>query len=233
MKWFRIFAPAAFHDGPHARVGRLLCRSVAGNYSAPTKARLVRCVRQGAEATRPVDLRTAALPRYQHVEARGRYDESRQILVDNMTNTDGRAGYFVITPLALAGALAARQSRLVPVGEPRRVAPVGVAGDARTVRGRRITCRRRDPVGQLSALRPPFPAVAIFQSRAIRVLHETSWPRRRRGAARRTADGTSAGQAPAFRIAPWLRRQWFGPRTRPVVIYSDQLRRAGRSQSAP
>ena len=51
---------------------------------------------------RPSMLRRPPLRRYQHVEAGGRYDQTRQILIDNMVNGE-RVGYFVITPFALAG----------------------------------------------------------------------------------------------------------------------------------
>src|ERR1700720_486433 len=56
----------------------------------------------GTDAPRLIDLGTPRLPRYQHIEAGGHYDQARQILVDNMVNAD-RAGYFVIKPFALAG----------------------------------------------------------------------------------------------------------------------------------
>ena len=55
----------------------------------------------GTDATRVIDLETPRLPRYQHIEAGGHYDQARQILIDNMVNAE-RAGYFVITPFALA-----------------------------------------------------------------------------------------------------------------------------------
>ena len=45
------------------------------------------------------------MSRYQHVSVTGRYDSSRQILLDNMTSTDpansGRPGYRVLTPLMI------------------------------------------------------------------------------------------------------------------------------------
>jgi surfeit locus 1 family protein len=54
-------------------------------------------------ATRVVELgtrRATDLPRYARIEVRGRWDGSRQFLLDNRTR-DGRAGYEVLTPLAL------------------------------------------------------------------------------------------------------------------------------------
>lgn len=44
---------------------------------------------------------STALPRYTQVETGGRWDDSRQFLLDNRTR-DGRAGYEVLTPLQLA-----------------------------------------------------------------------------------------------------------------------------------
>lgn len=40
--------------------------------------------------------------RYRQVEATGRYDEAHQFLVDNQVS-DGKAGYFVLTPFILSG----------------------------------------------------------------------------------------------------------------------------------
>jgi surfeit locus 1 family protein len=44
----------------------------------------------------------AELGRYQRVRLRGRYDASRQVLLDNMPSAQGRPGYRVLTPLARA-----------------------------------------------------------------------------------------------------------------------------------
>jgi surfeit locus 1 family protein len=44
--------------------------------------------------------RASGLPRYARIEVRGKWDGSRQFLLDNRTR-DGRAGYEVLTPLAL------------------------------------------------------------------------------------------------------------------------------------
>ena len=56
----------------------------------------------GTDATLSIDVATPALRRYQHIEAGGRYDQTRQILIDNMVNGE-RVGYYVITPFALTG----------------------------------------------------------------------------------------------------------------------------------
>jgi surfeit locus 1 family protein len=133
----------------------------------------------GADATRQIDGRTPALRRYQHVETLGHYDQSRQILIDNMVS-GGRAGYFVITPFALAGGGWVLVNRgWVPLGASRAERPaIPVADDARRLRGR--ADHMPSPGIQLGAkeeLAPPFPVVAAFPSRAdiARLLHETSW----------------------------------------------------------
>src|SRR6202040_4418128 len=90
----------------------------------------------GTDATRPIDLGTSPLRRYQHIEAGGHYDQARQILIDNMVNA-GRAGYFVITPFALTdGGWVLVNRGWVPLGASRAVLPtIPVAGDARRLRG--------------------------------------------------------------------------------------------------
>jgi surfeit locus 1 family protein len=109
------------------------------------------------------------LARYQHVAARGSYDPSRQILIDNMSDAHGRAGYFVITPFALtAGGWLLVNRGWIPVGASRAVLPsVTVAADDREIRGR--ADHLPTPGIQLGArtpLAPPFPVVANFPSRA-------------------------------------------------------------------
>ena len=100
----------------------------------------------GADATRRIDLQTPKLRRYQHIEASGHYDESRQVLIDNMVNAE-RAGYFVITPFALAGGGWVLVNRgWVPLGASRAERPaIPVDGNLREVRGRqaRRHCGRR------------------------------------------------------------------------------------------
>ncbi|HXP65447.1 MAG TPA: SURF1 family protein, partial [Steroidobacteraceae bacterium] len=56
----------------------------------------------GGDAVLSIDVQTPKAPRYQHIEAAGHYDGTRQVLIDNMVNGE-RAGYFVITPFALQG----------------------------------------------------------------------------------------------------------------------------------
>jgi surfeit locus 1 family protein len=184
---------------------------------------------RGTDSTRVIDLETRALPRYQHVEARGRYDASRQILIDNMTNAAGQAGYFVVTPFALAGGGWLLVNRgWVPVGASRQERPdIAVTDAERQIRGR--ANQLPSPgihMGQPAPLQPPFPVVANFPSHGNieQLLHETSWT----GAAELVQldadqpDGyVRQWQAPGF---PPLRHigyavQWFGLALALVVIY--------------
>ncbi|MEP6886414.1 MAG: SURF1 family protein [Gammaproteobacteria bacterium] len=133
----------------------------------------------GADATQSIELGTPPVKRYQHVEGAGRYDETRQVLIDNMINAE-RAGYFVITPFALTGGGWVLVNRgWVPLGASRSVRPViPVAGDLRQIRGR--ADHMPSPgiqMGTKAQLAPPYPVVAAFPSRAeiAALLHESSW----------------------------------------------------------
>jgi len=98
--------------------------------------------------------------RYRPVVAAGEYVASRQILIDNRVHA-GRAGYLVVTPLALAdgrvvlvsrGWIAQGASRSsLPAAAP----PAGVA----TVRGRLSI-----PPGGYLELRPETPAGPVWQN---------------------------------------------------------------------
>ena len=132
---------------------------------AGEKQRLFDAFASGNDATLAVDARTAALPRYQHVEARGHYDPDHQVLIDNMTSSDGRAGYFVLTPLALeAGGWLLVNRGWVPLTVSRRVLPqVAVSAEPRIVHGR--TDHLPAPgirMGTPAAPTPPFPVVATY-----------------------------------------------------------------------
>jgi surfeit locus 1 family protein len=192
---------------------------------------------RGADATRVIDGATPPVPRYQHVEARGHYDGSRQILIDNMTNADGRAGYFVITPFLLSdGAWLLVNRGWVPLGTSRAVLPdVGVPADERVLRGRADHL----PVagihmGQPAPLTGPFPAVANFPSgRDIaRLLHEPRWSRAAEAVlldADQPDGYVRQWQAPGF---PPVRHiayavQWFGLALALIIIYLvTNIRRA-------
>ena len=133
----------------------------------------------GMDATRVIDLGTPRLPRYQHVEASGHYDQARQILIDNMVNA-GRAGYFVITPFALTGGGWVLVNRgWVPLGASRTVRPaIPVTSDTRRLRGRADNLPSPGiQMGTRATLAPPFPVVAAFPNHAelARLLGESSW----------------------------------------------------------
>jgi surfeit locus 1 family protein len=133
----------------------------------------------GTDVTRIIDFGTPRLPRYQHIVASGHYNQARQILIDNMVNA-GRAGYFVITPFALAGGGWVLVNRgWVPLGASRAERPaVAVAGDTRQVRGR---CDHLPSpgiqLGTRGKLAPPYPVVAAFPNHAelAQLLEESTW----------------------------------------------------------
>jgi len=133
----------------------------------------------GTDATQTIDLRTPPVRRYQHVGASGHYDPTRQILIDNMVNAE-RAGYFVITPFALAGGGWVLVNRgWVPLGASRAERPaIPVSSGVRQVRGR--ADHMPSPgiqMGTKAVLAPPYPVVAAFPSRneIARLLGESSW----------------------------------------------------------
>jgi len=177
----RVFSPRPFTTllaivliAVLASLGRWQLRRAA------EKQVMVDAFDRGADATRVVRLETAPLPRYQHVEARGAYDASRQILIDNMTDAHGRAGYFVITPFALStGGWMLVNRGWVPVGASRKKLPaIDVAGDVRTLRGRADHLPTPGiQMGERAELMPPFPVVANFPSRTEigHLLRETAW----------------------------------------------------------
>jgi surfeit locus 1 family protein len=133
----------------------------------------------GTDATRVIDLRTARLTRYQHIEAAGHYDDARQILIDNMVNA-GRAGYFVVTPFALSGGGWVLINRgWVPLGASRAELPaIPVGGETRRVRGRADNMPSPGiQLGTRATLTPPYPVVAAFPSHdeIAHLLGETDW----------------------------------------------------------
>ncbi len=98
----------------------------------------------GAVSTRNLTASNAAeLPLLQHVSIQGRYDSSRQVLLDNMPASKdasgfGRPGYRVLTPLLMdAGQRVLIDRGWVPLGSTRDVLPnIAVDGQLRTVQGR-------------------------------------------------------------------------------------------------
>ncbi len=134
----------------------------------------------GTGSTLRIGAATPPLPRFRHVEATGHYDATRQVLIDNIIDADGRAGYLVITPFAVDGDGWVLVNRgWVPLGPSRAQRPaVGVSEEPRTVRGR--VGRLPSPglkMGHPAPLAPPFPAVATFPllPELQDFLHEPSW----------------------------------------------------------
>jgi surfeit locus 1 family protein len=129
--------------------------------------------------TQPIDLRSAPVPRYSRVAAVGGYDETRQILIDNMVEGT-RAGYFVITPFALQGGGWVLVNRgWVPLGASRAARPaIAVGGNLRTIRGRADNLPSPGiKMGVPAPLAPPYPIVADYPTReeVARLLKESSW----------------------------------------------------------
>jgi surfeit locus 1 family protein len=195
----------------------------------------------GSDATKPIDLRTAKVPRYSQVEATGHYDETRQILIDNMVNAE-RAGYYVITPFALQGGGWVLVNRgWLPLGRSRAERPaVAVAADTRIIRGRADNLPSAGiQMGVAAPLEPPFPVVANFPKHAevAQLLKETNWapaaevvlldPNEPDGFVR---NWTAPGFPPMRHIGYAV--QWFGLALALLVIYFvTNFRRAGQESA--
>lgn len=132
-----------------------------------------------SDAARPIDLQSEKVPRYSRVAAVGRYDATRQILIDNMVEGE-RAGYFVITPFALQGGGWVLVNRgWVPLGRTRADRPaIPVGGTSRTIRGRADNLPSPGiKMGVPAPLAPPYPVVAAYPTRAevAQLLQESKW----------------------------------------------------------
>jgi surfeit locus 1 family protein len=148
-------------------------------HRADEKRALFDAFAAGADATLSIELNTPKAARYRHLEASGRYDGSRQLLIDNMVE-GGRAGYFVVTPFALQGGGWLLVNRgWVPVGASRGERPsIAVDGDARHIRGRADNLPSPGiRIGDSKALSPPYPVVAQYPTHAqvTRLLGESDW----------------------------------------------------------
>jgi surfeit locus 1 family protein len=196
----------------------------------------------GAEAARPIDLNTPKVPRYSQVEADGHYDDTRQILIDNMVNAE-RAGYFVITPFALQdGGWVLVNRGWVPLGQSRAERPlIPVAADARHIRGRADNLPSPGiRMGTPAAPAPPYPVVADFPTHAqvAQLLKESSWtpaadlilldPKEPDGYVR---DWAAPGFPPMRHIGYAV--QWFSLALALLVIYIvTNVRRSRQDNSA-
>jgi surfeit locus 1 family protein len=131
------------------------------------KQALVDSFQQGSQSVVALDpgVELDAVPRYQHIEATGRYDAARQILLDNMPSQFGKPGFRVLTPLRRDGTdrLLLVDRGWVPLGATREALPsVDVSSAVRTVSGR------------LDALPAPGVRVGAAGSPATRAGHAYS-----------------------------------------------------------
>lgn len=177
----RLFAPRLFTT--LVTLGLLVLLISLGRWQlrrADEQQRSFDAFAAGTDGTLSVDRSTPSVRRYQHVQANGHYDATRQVLIDNMVASDGRVGYFVITPFALAGGGWLLVNRgWVPQGPTRADRPdVAVADTVRTIHGRVDHLPSAGiHMGHPAPLIPPFPVVATFPSaREVHdLLGETSW----------------------------------------------------------
>lgn len=134
----------------------------------------------GSDVAQVIDAATPQLPRYSHVDVGGRYDSSRQILIDNMPSADGHAGYYVLTPFQLDGGAWLLVNRgWVPLGGSRAVKPdVAVGEMSRRLRARLDHLPQPGiHMGHPAALAPPYPVVANYPAPAdiVHLLGESNW----------------------------------------------------------
>lgn len=183
----------------------------------------------GSDGTLAIDPGTSRVARYRHVAARGAFDATRQVLIDNMVSAAGQAGYYVITPFAVEGGGWILVNRgWVPVGVSRAQRPdIPVDSDVRSIHGRADNLPSPGiQLGQRATLSAPFPVVAAFPSHAEieLLLHERNWnraaevilldPEERDGYARQWLP---PGFPPLRHIGYAV--QWFGLAAALAVIY--------------
>lgn len=171
---------------------------------------------------------TGPLQRYQHVSARGRYDPSAQLLIDNMVSNE-RAGYYVITPFELdSGEWFLVNRGWVPMGESRAVLPSIPSPEGEIgIRGRAdLLPRPGIRMGTPAPLAPPFPVRANYPS--LEAAHAVIGPRRwstrtevilldAREPGGFVRDWAAPGFPPARHIAYAV--QWFGLAAAMLVLY--------------
>jgi surfeit locus 1 family protein len=179
----RVFSPRPFTTG--LAIALLIALIALGRWQlerAGEKRALYQAFDAGTDATRLIDAATPALARYRHVRAYGAYDSARQILIDNMSNSRGQAGYYVITPFAFAsGGWILVNRGWVPLGASRAIKPaVSVSAQAREISGRADDLPRAGiELGHGVGLAPPYPVVANFPTRAeiASLLKDGRWSR--------------------------------------------------------
>ena len=198
-------------------------------HRAEEKRALFDAFAAGTDATLTVGPGAAPVSRYARVQARGAFDATRQVLIDNMVSAAGQAGYYVITPFALEGGGWILVNRgWVPVGVSRAQRPdIPVDSDVRSIHGRADNMPSPGiQLGQRETLTAPFPVVAAFPNHAEieLLLREQNWnraaelilldPEERDGYVR---EWTPPGFPPLRHIGYAV--QWFGLAAALVVIY--------------
>jgi surfeit locus 1 family protein len=148
-------------------------------HKAADKRALFDSFAAASTAGMPIDLRSPKVERYSRVEAAGHFDETRQVLIDNMVEA-GRVGYFAITPFSLQGGGWVLVNRgWVPLGQTRASRPaIPVGANSRVIRGRADNLPSPGiRMGVPAALAPPYPVVAAYPTRAeiARLLKESEW----------------------------------------------------------
>lgn len=136
-------------------------------HRAAEKQTLLDAFAAGTGRVIDADTTRGALARYQHVQITGHFDPGEQVLIDNMFDGYGRAGYYVITPFeSTTGTWWLVNRGWVPMGLDRRVLPSIPAGvSERTIRGRVDELPRPGiRLGTAPPLSPPFPIRASFPS---------------------------------------------------------------------
>lgn len=105
---------------------------------AELKEQLQQAFERGQQSTLTLTAQNiASFDRYQHVRAEGHYVSARQILLDNMPSAQGRPGYRVLTPFALAsGPVMLVDRGWIPMGDRGSLPALDVEEAARTVTGR-------------------------------------------------------------------------------------------------
>jgi surfeit locus 1 family protein len=179
-----------------------------------------------------------ALPRYQRVQVRGRYDSQHQVLLDNMPSPQGPAGYRVLTPLALehGGWLLVDRGWIAPGATRAQRREIHVDDAPRMVVGR--LDRLPEPGMRLSDephLGSGWPRVLNFPTHAQleRVLQR---PIAQRIVLLDAAepDGYVRSQQPLVRVEPGRHVayavQWFAFAAAAIVLYIIGSRRADRSE---
>ena len=131
---------------------------------AREKQALIASFERGASTGVELGLGTVdSLPRYQHVTARGSYDPSRQVLIDNMPSSAGTAGFRVLTPFVRPGSqkLLLVDRGWVPLGLHRDQLPAVTVTDG-----------MREAAGRLDQL--PVPGLRVGTADAA---GDVKWPR--------------------------------------------------------